>query len=126
MMSDLEDFEKEMQAVPEPEEAELEAWIENRNWYINERQIVNLKTAIHALANEDEDTYAAMLELVHEHLRAKISLVSSTLMVVQHHYEMCMTLEDQVTANDMAGAEDTCVAIADDTFDNQKLVVANP
>lgn len=87
---------------------------------------MNLKTAIHALANEDEDTYAAMLELVHEHLRAKISLVSSTLMVVQHHYEMCMTLEDQVTANDMAGAEDTCVAIADDTFDNQKLVVANP
>jgi hypothetical protein len=56
--------------------------MDNRNYYINEKQLVNLKTAINALANEDEDTYEAMLELVHEHLRAKISLVSSQLVVV--------------------------------------------
>jgi len=37
-----------------------------------------------------------------------------------------MNLEDLVTANDMAGAEDVVVGIADDTFDNQKLVVINP
>jgi hypothetical protein len=29
-----------------------------------------------------------------------------------------MTLEDQVNAGDMAAAEDTVVAIADDTHDN--------
>lgn len=125
-MSDLGDFEQEMQNNPEPEQKDIEAWMENRNWYINERQIVNMKLAIHSLDIEDDDTYEAMLELVHEHLRAKISLISSTLQVVQKQYEMCMTLEDQVTANDMHGAEDTIVALADDTFDNQKLVVINP
>jgi len=45
MMSDLEDFEKEMQANPEPSNRDLQAWIENRNYYINEKQIVNLQTA---------------------------------------------------------------------------------
>lgn len=86
-MSDLGDFEQEMQNNPEPEQKDIEAWMENRNWYINERQLVNLKLAIHSLDIEDDDTYEAMLELVHEHLRAKISLISSTLQVVQKQYE---------------------------------------
>jgi len=45
---------------------------------VNEKTIVDLHLCAHSLDIQDEEKYLKTLELVKEHLRSKISVISAT------------------------------------------------